>query len=158
MWVLNGKNQHTCLDLWKFILLCHLAGALLTHPLLGALPPFLSCDHRFPTTCPGVNCYHKEQSYPLSVPTHRVLPFHFLLPGGLGHVGHVLVGARPPIHVETCLCVLLLWVYLSLDHFFQPVDCEAVGMLGAIPAKGQVRGRNERCRLGWAGLGWAGVV
>lgn len=68
--------------------------------------------------------------------------------------GHVLVGARPPIYVETYLCFLLLWVYLSLDHFFHPVDCEAVGMLGAIPAKGQARGRNERCQLGWTGLGW----
>lgn len=71
--------------------------------------------------------------------------------------GHVLVGARPPIYVETYLCVLLLWVYLSLDHFFHPVDCEAVGMLGAIPAKGQARGRNERCQLGWTGLGWGGL-
>lgn len=63
--------------------------------------------------------------------------------------GHVLVGDRPPIHVETYLYFLLLWVCFSLDHFFHPVDCEAAGILGAVPAKEQVRDRSERCWLGW---------
>lgn len=65
--------------------------------------------------------------------------------------GHGLMGDRPPIHVETYL-YFLLWACLSLDHFFHPVDYGAAGILGAIPAKGQERGRSERCRLGWGCL------
>lgn len=57
--------------------------------------------------------------------------------------GCTVAGVRLPVHADSYLYFLLLSGYLSLDHFFHPVDCEAAGILGSTPAKGQVRGRNE---------------
>lgn len=68
--------------------------------------------------------------------------------------GHVVVGVRAHIHAKTYLYFLLLSGYLSLDHFFHPVDCEAAGIPGATPANGQVKGRKEQCPLGWGGDRW----
>lgn len=90
----------------------------------------------------------------LPLPTESC-PCH-LLHGGLGHAGGVAQwwGFRPPAHTDTYLYFSLLSGYLSLDHFSHPVDCEAAGHTKSTPAKGQVRGRNERWPLGWEEDRW----